>query len=165
MLKEWAEALCLVGALIGSSFGIAAEHVTPMTSECIQKAASSYSIHPDVLYAILMVEGGTVGKNSKPNTNGSYDIGPAQINSMHRARLAALNISEDELRNNGCTNITVAAWHLSTVLTTDVLQSVTDQESYLRAIARYHSATPIYNEIYAGKLRAAFAVMYSGENK
>lgn len=165
MLSEWVKKALPMLALIFSSACMAAEHVTPMTSECIQNAAHRYSIHPDVLYAILLVEGGTVGRTSKPNSNGTYDIGPAQINSTHRSRLAALNISEEELRDNGCTNITVAAWHLSSVLTTDVLLTVTDQNSYLKAIALYHSATPKFNDIYAEKLRKAFAILYAGDKQ
>jgi hypothetical protein len=136
-------------------------NVVPLSSTCIVKAAHGYDLHTDILLAILMVEGGTVGANSKPNDNGSYDIGPFQINSIHRSKLKEMGISEAELRDNGCMNAAVAAWHLHSVLTPEVLESITDQDSYLSAIARYHSTTPTYNHIYANKLKAAFGKLYS----
>ncbi|CAM5410981.1 hypothetical protein SSTU70S_02959 [Stutzerimonas stutzeri] len=76
-----------------------------------------------------------------------------------------MGISEQALRNNGCVNAAVAAWHLRRTLTDKVMQGVVDEDSYLRAIARYHSATPEYNERYAGKLRAAFSYIYSQEDR
>lgn len=137
------------------------QQLTPLTAECLTYVAQAYDVHPDVLLAILMVEGGTVGQNSRKNKNGTYDIGLFQINSMHRETLYQMGISEDELRNDGCLNAAVAAWHLRRTLTDEVLAGVTDSESYLQAIARYHSATPKYNEIYADRLRSAFGRLYS----
>ncbi|WP_326430476.1 lytic transglycosylase domain-containing protein (plasmid) [Stutzerimonas frequens] len=134
--------------------------VKPLTSECLKTVAQEYEIHPDVLLALLIVEGGTVGQNSRANKNGSYDIGLFQINTIHREDLAAIGVSEESLRNDGCLNAAVAGWHLRRVLTSEVMATVTDDESYLRALARYHSATPEYNEIYADKLRTAFAYLY-----
>ncbi|MDH0960913.1 lytic transglycosylase [Pseudomonas sp. o96-267] len=139
------------------------EALTPLTPECLASAAERYELHPDILLAILIVEGGTVGQNNRGNANGSYDIGPFQLNTIHLPTLAKFNITETELRNDGCLNAAVAAWHLRRVLTPQVLSNVTDDESYLRALALYHSATPEYNEIYAGKLRAAFTYLYDNE--
>ncbi|CAM5353604.1 hypothetical protein SSTU70S_05484 [Stutzerimonas stutzeri] len=154
-------ALCLLGADAAASV----DAKTPLTGECLKQVADTYSVHYDVLLAILLVEGGTVGQNSRANQNGTYDIGPFQINSMHRETLAQMGISEQALRNNGCVNAAVAAWHLRRTLTDKVMQGVVDEDSYLRAIARYHSATPEYNERYAGKLRAAFSYIYSQEDR
>lgn len=137
----------------------------PLTAECINVASKRYGIHQDILYAILLVEGGSVGSNSKANTNGTYDIGLFQINSMHRKRFQALGISEEELRNDGCTNAIAAAWHLHGVLTLDVVKGIKTQDDYLRAIALYHSATPEFNRIYAAKLKKAFERLYASEAK
>jgi len=136
--------------------------IVPLTADCIAAVSQAYEIHHDVLFAILLVEGGTVGKNSRANDNGSYDIGPFQINTIHLDAIANLGVSEAELRNNGCVNAEVAAWHLNRVLTPQVLANVTDDESYLRAIALYHSATPTFNKIYASKLRREFERLYAG---
>lgn len=139
------------------------EPIRPLTAECLQGAAQRHGVHTDVLLAILMVEGGTVGKNSRGNNNGSYDIGPFQINSIHRGTLKRMGVSEEALRNNGCLNAEVAAWHIRRTLSPEVLSRVHDEDSYLRAIARYHSVTPAKNRIYADKLREAFADLYMQE--
>lgn len=150
-------ALALPGIV---SANTSSTQIKPLTTQCLMTVSNRYEIHPDVLLALLMVEGGTVGRNSRANQNGSYDIGLFQLNTIHLPALAALGISEDELRNDGCLNAAVAGWHLRRILTPSVMASITDDESYLRAIARYHSATPKFNEIYANKLRGAFTFLY-----
>lgn len=137
----------------------------PLTAECMKVASQSYGIHQDILYAILLVEGGSVGRDSKANKNGTYDIGLFQINSMHRKTFESQGISEEELRDDGCTNAIAAAWHLKRVLTPDVISEIKTQDDYLRAIALYHSATPEFNKIYAAKLRKAFERMYASDAK
>lgn len=163
MVKRHITAAC---AALLAAFGTSTHANTqpdsfrPLTAECLASVADRYEIHVDVLLALLMVEGGTVGRNSRANRNGSYDIGPFQLNTIHLPALAELGISEDELRNDGCLNAAVAGWHLRRVLTTEVLSRVTDEQSYLRALALYHSATPEHNAAYADKLRVAFTNLY-----
>lgn len=143
----------------------AASNLRALTSQCITQAAQRFQLHPDILYAILMVEGGTVGKDSKANKNGSYDIGLFQLNSIHRDTFKALGVSEELLRNDGCVNATAAAWHLHRTLTPEVVSKIQTEDDYLRAIALYHSATPQYNIIYAEKLRKAFSKLYASSPK
>lgn len=150
-------ALCFAANAWSSQFKV------PLTASCLSEVASAYQVHPDVLLAILLVEGGTVGQVSRPNTNGTYDIGPFQINSMHRAALVAMHISEAELMNNGCTNAAVAGWLLRRAVPVEEEQQITSEDDYLRAIARYHSTTPKYNQIYANRLRRAFELLYAHE--
>lgn len=133
----------------------------PLTAECLNRAAKAYSFHPDILLAILWVEGGSVGKNSRANKNGTYDIGPYQLNSIHRKAINDLGFTEDEVRNDGCVNVTIAAWHLRKILPPEKEAEIHDEDSYLSAIANYHSATPEYNKIYAGKLKKAFEHFYN----
>lgn len=153
---------CFVLWIGGAS---AADPVRPLTTKCIERASARYGVHVDILLAILMVEGGTVGKNSRPNSNGSYDIGPFQINSMHRRELLSVGVDEDTLRNDGCVNAMVAARHLVRTVTPEMLAGVRTQEDYLRVIANYHSATPKYNQIYAEKLLRAFNKLYASEQQ
>ncbi len=111
--------------------------LTPVTAECVRHAGEFYGVHPDILYAIQIVEGGTVGKDGdRPNSDGTKDIGAAQINSIHLEELAALNISEEELRNNGCLNVYVQARYVSIVLSQ--VKRMNSEEDYFYAIARYH---------------------------
>ncbi|KKN80598.1 hypothetical protein LCGC14_0328170 [marine sediment metagenome] len=140
------------------------EPITPLSYQCLQDVSQRYGIHTDVLFAILMVEGGTVGKDNAGNTNGTYDIGPFQINSMHLPEIRTKGITESQLRNNGCTNANVAAWILQrSVMNERVLSGINDEDSYLKALARYHSATPVHNERYAGLLRNAFSRLYASQ--
>ncbi|MBA1280418.1 lytic transglycosylase domain-containing protein [Stutzerimonas stutzeri] len=152
-------AICAVQS-VPASAGAQVDGYRPLTSDCLATVAERYEIHVDVLFALLMVEGGTVGRNSRTNGNGSYDIGPFQLNNIHLPALAALGVSEEELRNDGCLNAAVAGWHLRRVMTPKVMAGITDEQSYLQALALYHSATPEHNEVYANKLRGAFAYIY-----
>lgn len=158
---------CLIASVaalwVGSSF--AADRIRPLTTQCIERASAQYGIHTDVLFAILLVEGGTVGKDSKANNNGTYDIGPFQINSMHRQELASIGVDEHRLRNDGCVNAMVAARHLKRTITPEMLKGVRTQEDYLSVLANYHSATPKYNKIYADKLLKAFSRLYSSDQQ
>jgi len=150
------------------SFGIVskanAEPIVPLSVDCLQQVSATYGVHLDVLLAILIVEGGTVGQNNRGNTDLSYDIGPFQINSIHLPELRRMGITEEQLRNNGCVNASVAAWHLRRVVA-PVAGGVITQDDYLRALARYHSATPVHNERYAGLLRNAFGRLYAQGGK
>lgn len=164
MALQWVKSAGSVLALTLSlaSAPLSAEPITPLTWECLQNSSAKHGIHIDVLLAILLVEGGTVGKNNAGNTNGTYDIGPFQINVIHLPELQRMGVNETQLRNNGCVNAEVAAWHLRrVVMTPNILRTITDEESYLRALARYHSATPGPNERYANLLRRAFQRLYA----
>ncbi|MEY2260559.1 lytic transglycosylase domain-containing protein [Rhodanobacter denitrificans] len=121
----------------------------PRVRACVAKASAAFDIQPLPLYLILEVEGGEVGKNSKPNRNGTYDIGKAQINSSHLDKLAARGISEDVLRDNLCVNILVQGW-----LYKDGLQR---SKSQVKAIALYHSPNPALQRIYLERIEEAIA--------
>lgn len=154
---------CVAALWVGSS--LAADRIRPLTTKCIERASARYGVHTDVLFAILMVEGGTVGKDSKANNNGTYDIGPFQINSMHRKELSRIGVDEKTLRNDGCINAMVAARHLKRVITPEVLEGIRTEDDYLSALANYHSATPKYNKIYADKLLKAFNKLYASDQQ
>lgn len=158
--------LCSKGAVLGlclSILGVAEAAPSPMTDACFIEASQTYGIHPDVMLAFLMVEGGTVGQNSRKNRDGSYDIGLFQINTIHLKTLAQFGITEEELRNDGCLNARVAAWHIARVVTPEVMEGIETEEEYLSALARYHSVTPKHNKVYAGLLKKAFDRMYAAE--
>ena len=54
---------------------------------CLMLASQTYSVPPAVLVGIYKVEGGKVGQEVR-NTNGSYDLGPMQINTLWIPELA-----------------------------------------------------------------------------
>lgn len=127
----------------------------PLTKECVDKATSAYGVHPDVMYAILLVEGGTVGETNHGNVNGTKDLNLFQINESNLPELMKeFGITRDQVLNDGCLAAAIATRHL--------LKSVAGQPEpktkmeYLRILARYHSATPEYNMAYALRLKNAF---------
>jgi soluble lytic murein transglycosylase-like protein len=136
------------------------DYIRPLTVQCVEKVTQSTGIHPDILFAIAIVESGQVGKVSSPNKNGSQDIGLMQINSIHLPRLSKLGVTAQELRDDGCVNFKVAAWHVASVVKNK--KGLSDPSSYLQSIAAYHSNTDEYNKAYADKLMAAFKLMYRG---
>lgn len=106
---------------------------------CIFMAAQTYGIPPAVLVGIYQVEAGAVGQEVGPNDNGSYDLGPMQINTIWLPDLAdQWGVSADTarkwVRDDPCTNVGVSAW---------ILRSHLDRTGNLsNAIAHYHSRTP-----------------------
>ena len=62
--------------------------MTKLLAACLMLAAQTYSVPPAVLVGIHQVEGGKVGQAVGPNDNGSYDLGPMQINTIWIPELA-----------------------------------------------------------------------------
>lgn len=121
---------------------------------CLQDAARYQGLPALALWGIARVEGGWPGLK-RANTNGSYDLGRMQINTIHLADLGRLGISAERLANDDCTNIYVAAWLLKRawVKTGDIWA----------AIGRYHSATPHLAARYRQRVWAAVAPYYGGQ--
>jgi hypothetical protein len=122
---------------------------------CLLTAAHTYQVPPAVMIGIMQVEGGHVGQAAGPNFNGTYDLGPMQVNTMWVPRLANLwHISgpaaHASVRDDGCVNVYVAAWILK--------QKIAETGSLYGGIAHYHSATPGEGSRYA---RRVIAVMDS----
>ena len=55
---------------------------------CLLMAANTYQVPPAVMIGIMQVEGGHVGQAVGPNSNGTYDLGPMQVNSRWMPELA-----------------------------------------------------------------------------
>jgi soluble lytic murein transglycosylase-like protein len=116
---------------------------------CLLLSAHMYAVPPAVLQGIQHVEGGQAGQEAGPNVNGTYDLGPMQINTSWLPELAShWGVTEATarqwVRDDPCTNVGVAAWILRTAL---------DETNDLpTAIAYYHSHTPAYGEPYKQKV-------------
>ncbi len=105
---------------------------------CLMMASNQYQIPPAVMVGIYKVEGGRVGQEVS-NTNGSYDLGPMQINTVWMNELSDFwGVSEQTakrwIRDDPCTNMGVAAWILR--------QHWNETGSLSQAIANYNSRTP-----------------------
>jgi soluble lytic murein transglycosylase-like protein len=111
-------------------------------------ASQTYSVPPAVLVGIYKAEGGKPGQAVR-NTNGTEDLGPMQINTIWLPDLAdKWGVSESTARqwvqDDPCTNVGVAAW---------ILKSHLDETGSLsKAIAHYHSRTPIHGNKYKSRV-------------
>jgi len=116
---------------------------------CLLLSSQMYSVPPAVLAGINHVEGGQVGQEAGPNVNGTYDLGPMQINTAWLPELASHwgvspSTARRWVRDDACTNVGVAAWILRT--------SLDETGDLATAIAYYHSHTPSYGQDYERKV-------------
>lgn len=122
--------------------------MSKIIAACLMLAAQTYSVPPAVMVGILQVEGGAVGQQVQ-NKNGSFDLGPMQINTIWVPELAqywGVNSSTAArwIRDDACTNMGVAAWILR--------RHMDETGSLSKAIAHYHSKTPQYGYPYKAKV-------------
>lgn len=116
---------------------------------CLLLAAQTYEVPPAVMIGIMHVEGGRVGQQVGPNTNGSYDLGPMQVNTRWIPELAkSWRVDRATayrfVRDDGCVNVRVAAWILG--------KKIKEAGSLYRGIAYYHSASPGIGTRYAARV-------------
>lgn len=124
--------------------------INQVFAACLLMAAQTYQVPPAALIGIYHVEGGKVGQQVR-NSNGSYDLGPMQINTIWLPELSKRwGVSPEHakkwLRDDPCTNVGVAAWILKGHLR--------ETNNLARAIAHYHSRTPRYGSVYRDKVIA-----------
>ena len=115
---------------------------------CLMLASQTYSVPPAVLVGIYKAEGGTIGQEVA-NKNGSYDLGPMQINTVWLPDLAQKwgvqpATARKWVRDDACTNVGVAAWILRNHLN--------ETGSLSQSIGKYHSRTPIYGTKYKSRV-------------
>jgi len=117
---------------------------TKILAACMMLASQTHNVPPAVLAGIYQAEGGKVGQQVK-NTNGSFDLGPMQINTIWLPELAKKwGVNSDTahqwIRDDACTNVGVAAWILRGHLN--------ETHSLSKALEHYHSRTPKYGKKY-----------------
>lgn len=111
--------------------------------ECINQAAITYQIPANLLISVLKVEGGKAGL-AKKNTNGSYDYGPMQINSIWLESLAVHGYTRERIQYDPCANMWVGSWILS--------KKMSEASNLWRGVANYHSYTNDKNLAYQYKV-------------
>ncbi|HEU0117310.1 MAG TPA: lytic transglycosylase domain-containing protein [Alphaproteobacteria bacterium] len=119
---------------------------------CVLMASNTYHVPPAIMIGIMQVEGGHIGQAAGPNFNGTYDLGPMQVNTRWVPQLAQMwhvnnRTAYSWLKDDGCVNVHVAAWILR--------QKIGETGSYYGGIAHYHSATPQIGAQYASRVIAA----------
>ena len=111
--------------------------------QCINQAAIAYHVPAKLILAVMKKEGGKNGLAVK-NTNGTYDYGVMQINSIWVHKIAAYGYTAQDLQYNPCKNVMVGTWILS--------KGLAEKGPAWNSVANYHSHTPRYNQIYRDKL-------------
>ena len=117
----------------------------PLTADCILDAARINGMPAAALFAILATEGGKTGE-ALSNKNGTWDMGPFQVNSVHLNELSAMGISPEAVLRDGRVNAYAAAWLLR--------KEYQRTGSLWRAIGAYHSRTPHRRDAYIRRVKS-----------
>ncbi len=141
---------------------------TSSTPECIKRTSQRVNIPILVLKAFQRVEGAKTGHIRK-NTNGSYDVGEFQINSINWPMLYEKHaITPVQLRYNGCISVKAGALlirqHLDSYSANSSADNTHSWDQLFTVLANYHSKTPKYNISYKRKLMAALHQEIMGRN-
>lgn len=117
-------------------------------ADCVIDASKRFKIPVSIILSILDVEGGEVGVKAS-NKNGTWDIGPMQINTCHMEELAPFGITKYDLQTNGCLNVQAGTWLLRQLLNRN-------NGRMLDAVGKYHS----YNQPYKGRYQRKIIKAY-----
>jgi hypothetical protein len=141
---RWAALLAAAVVALGSGTSRAADNAT-MIRGCIEAAAQAYRVPPAILVILLNVEGGSLGAVS-PNTNGTVDIGPMQVNEIWLPGIAAhwgtsQRVAFLALRDSFCANVEAGTW---------ILRQGLDEAKgdFWEGVAYYHSHDPLHKQTY-----------------
>ncbi len=129
--------------------------------DCVNYSAKYFNIHPYVIKALIVVEGGKNGTMSK-NSNGTYDMGIMQINTIHLPALQKKypNITWKDIATNTCINIGVG-----TSILNDRLKEIKNKEDFWIGVGNYHSKTPKYRNRYLEKVYVAYKKIINNKGK
>lgn len=129
----------------------------PQVMTCIENASQTYHVPSSIVLAVMRQEGGRVGAVTT-NKNGTYDIGPMQINSSHLSFFAKHGISRDMLLNDPCVNVYAGTWMIA--------NGMAHSGDFWRGVGLYHSATPVLNVSYQHSVWARYlSLMHKGYPK
>lgn len=106
----------------------------PVTLECVVEVSRRYQVPVEIIAGILAQEHGRLGQKIA-NRNGSYDMGPMQINSHWLPTLRRYGVGEDHMLHHGCYNVAVGAWIVR-------YEQARANGGIWQAVGRYHSPHP-----------------------
>lgn len=115
-----------------------------LSLECIREAAQRHEVPLAGLLGILATEGGKPGE-ALSNRNGTWDMGPFQLNTCHVNALFERGVSPHDVLTDACVNADAAAWLLAREL---------DRTGDLwEAIGAYHSRTRHLHRAYVRRVK------------
>ena len=145
-------ALCLLpGAASANSTGrakVALAGTAPLTVDCVADAARASDLPLAALIGILATENGRAGE-ALQNANGTWDMGPFQINTCHVNELVDMGIAPETVLRDGCANAYAAAWLLR--------KEYKRTGNLWEAVGAYHSRTPKYRDAYIARVKEHLA--------
>lgn len=129
-------------------------------SACLDASAARHGLDPSLLYLILRVEDGRLGRITHNASGAPPDIGPAQINGIWLRKLAVrwgvdVETTFLRLRDDFCWNIDAAGWIAREALDTC-------QGRFWECFARYHSRTPHFQRRYLALVAERAKAMLNG---
>ncbi|EJL6460821.1 lytic transglycosylase domain-containing protein (plasmid) [Vibrio cholerae] len=132
--------------------------VAPMVIEqCVEKAADKLDFDSTLMMAILDVERGKKGTVSYNESNGSFDLGPGQVNTIqfeeYWFKHEYPTVTWQRLKDDVCLNLEVAGRVLK-----QRLNELKDGQSVWNAVGHYHSKTKTYKLIYLQKVMKAYRI-------
>jgi hypothetical protein len=120
--------------------------------ECINRAAITYNVPAKLIVSILLTEQGRVG-SATPNSNGTFDYGPMQINTIWLNKVRQYGYTKDDLQYNPCVNVWVGTWILSQKLADFAYSGLGF------GVGSYNSVTPKYNRRYSHKVSDIYGLL------
>ncbi|MGV2288698.1 lytic transglycosylase domain-containing protein [Trinickia sp. YCB016] len=117
--------------------------------DCFAQAGAYQGVNPVILRAIAWFESKGNPDAVHRNSDGSIDVGQAQINSVHFGELRRYGVPPYALKD-ACVNVYVAAWILK--------QKMIRYGNTWKAIGAYHSESPQPRDQYA---RGIYKVLVS----
>jgi len=145
--------LCLLPCSALARAVVAVPQTRPVTLDCVVEAALEHDVPLAALMGILAAEGGREGE-AKRNANGSWDLGPFQVNTCNLNELVVLGFAPEAILLDGCVNARAAA---------RILRREYDRAGNIwEAIGAYHSRTPQLSNAYAARVRNHLVRMING---
>lgn len=123
------------------------------TLDCFIHEATSHSIDPYVLLAVMKTEGGRPGELAL-NNNGTFDLGPMSVNTVWLPSLAKhYRTTEPELKHrlatDGCANVAAGALILK--------RKIKSTGGLWEGVANYHSSNPARQGRYLMRVHASLS--------
>jgi hypothetical protein len=127
----------------------------PVTVECVAAVSQRYQLPVELLAGILAQEHGRLGQ-SRPNRDGSRDLGPMQINSFWLPMLHRWGVEESHMLHHGCYNLAVGAWIVR-------YEQSRHPGDIWQAVGRYHSPNPQKAAAYALRVAEKARAVAAGQ--
>lgn len=122
-------------------------YVSDIPLSCINSVATEFHVPAKLIIAIIATERGKKGEIVK-NRNGSYDMGPMQVNSRWLPMLEKHGISMQEVRDNVCLNVRIGTFLLG--------KAIASESNLQQGIGNFNSHTPSFNHRYVQKVKLSY---------